>query len=77
MSGVAAVHRCDNCIALNAALAAEGTAVARKRLFPQAVKRWAKLGRPSGAGFPANAFHLVARKRIPTHTVMEVHGGKV
>src|ERR1039457_4595337 len=37
-------------------------------LFP-ALKRCAKLGRPSGAGFPANPFHLVARKRVLGHTL--------
>jgi hypothetical protein len=31
-------QRCDNCIVLNAALAAEGAALAQKRLFPQPVQ---------------------------------------
>jgi hypothetical protein len=35
--GGAAVHRCSKCIVLNPALAAEGTALAHGRLFPQAV----------------------------------------
>jgi hypothetical protein len=35
--GGAALQRCDNCIVLNAALAAEGAALAQKRLFPQPV----------------------------------------
>jgi hypothetical protein len=33
--GGAAVYRCDNCIVLNAALAAEGALSAREILFPQ------------------------------------------
>jgi hypothetical protein len=37
--GGAAVHRCDNCIILNTALAAEGATVAQKRLSPQTVSR--------------------------------------
>jgi hypothetical protein len=37
ISGGAAVHRCINCIVLSPALAAEGTALAYGRLFPQAV----------------------------------------
>ena len=36
--GGAALQRCDNCIALNAALAAEGATLAQKRLFPQPVQ---------------------------------------
>jgi hypothetical protein len=36
--GGAALQRCDNCIVLNAALAAEGAALAQKRLFPPPVK---------------------------------------
>src|ERR1035437_4040859 len=36
--GIAALQRCDNCIVLNAALAAEGEALAQKRLFPQRVQ---------------------------------------
>jgi hypothetical protein len=36
--GGAALQRCDNCIVLNAALAAEGAALAQKRLFPQPAK---------------------------------------
>jgi hypothetical protein len=35
--GGAALQRCDNCIVLNAALAAEGAALAQKQLFPQPV----------------------------------------
>jgi hypothetical protein len=46
--GGAAVHRCGKCIVLSPALAAEGTALAHGRLFPQALKRWAKFGRPPG-----------------------------
>jgi hypothetical protein len=42
-------------------------------LFP-ALKRWAKLVRPSGAGFPANPFHLVGRKRVLTHTLKTTMG---
>jgi hypothetical protein len=37
--GGAALQRCDNCIVLNAALAAEGAALAQKRLFPQPARR--------------------------------------
>ena len=33
--GGAAVYRCDNCIVLHAALAAEGALSAREILFPQ------------------------------------------
>ncbi len=36
-------------------------------LFP-ALKRWAKLGRPSGAGCSAIPFHRVRRKRVLAHT---------
>ena len=32
------LQRCDNCFVLNAALAAEGAALAQKRLFPPPVK---------------------------------------
>jgi hypothetical protein len=38
--GGAALQRCDNCIVLNAALAAEGAALAQKRLFPQPVRSY-------------------------------------
>src|SRR6266436_1707847 len=36
--------------------------------FP-ALKRWAKLGRPSGAGFQDISFHWIARKRVLTNTL--------
>jgi hypothetical protein len=35
--GGAAVYRCGNCLVLNSALAAEGTALDQELLFPQAV----------------------------------------
>jgi hypothetical protein len=35
--GGAAVYRCGNCLVLNSALAAEGTALNQELLFPQAV----------------------------------------
>src|ERR1019366_1649456 len=38
--GGAALQRCDNCIVLNAALAAGGAALAQKRLFPQPVRSY-------------------------------------
>ncbi|MGB9205955.1 MAG: hypothetical protein WCB94_18510, partial [Terriglobales bacterium] len=44
--GGAALQRCDNCIVLNAALAAEGAALAQKRLFPQPVKNQFSPERP-------------------------------
>src|ERR1039457_2178639 len=37
-------------------------------LFP-ALKRWAKLGRPSGAAFSCAWFHQTVRKRVLTHTL--------
>ena len=37
-------------------------------LFP-ALKRWAKLGRPSGAGFSCISLHRVDRKGVLTHTL--------
>ena len=37
-------------------------------LFP-ALKRWAKLGRPSGAGFLDTTFNGIARKRVFTRTL--------
>jgi len=37
-------------------------------LFP-ALKRWAKFGRPSGAGFSGISFHRISRKRVLTHTL--------
>src|ERR1039458_5600555 len=37
-------------------------------LFP-ALKRWAKLGRPSGAAFSCAWFHQAVRKRVLTHTL--------
>jgi hypothetical protein len=40
--GGAALQRCDICTVLNSALAAEGTALAHGRLFPQALQRWGK-----------------------------------
>jgi hypothetical protein len=33
--GGAVVHRCDNCLVLDPALAAEATKIARERRFPQ------------------------------------------
>jgi hypothetical protein len=38
--GGAAVYRCGNCLVLNSALAAEGTALDQELLFPQVVKRY-------------------------------------
>jgi hypothetical protein len=43
------------------------------------VKRWAKLGRPSGAAFSCAWFHQTVRKRVLTHTLgalghVELHG---
>ena len=38
--GGAALQRCDNYIVLNAALAAEGAALAQKRLFPQPASKY-------------------------------------
>ena len=35
--------------------------------FSPALKRWANLGRPSGAGFFYAWFHWTARKRVLTH----------
>jgi hypothetical protein len=52
--GGAALQRCDNCIVLNAALAAEGAALAQKRLFPQPVqacRKHSRMNAPSGASF--------------------------
>jgi hypothetical protein len=42
-----------------------------KSLFPlfPALKRWAKLGRPSGAEFPFASFHPSVRKQVFTHTL--------
>ena len=37
--------------------------------FYPALKRWAKLGRPSGAAFSCAWFHQTARKRVLTHTL--------
>ena len=37
-------------------------------LYP-ALKRWAKFGRPSGAGLSGISFHRVAQKRVLTHTL--------
>src|ERR1039458_662065 len=37
-------------------------------LFP-ALKRWAKLGRPSGTAFSCAWFHQTVRKRVLTHTL--------
>src|SRR5450759_922097 len=37
-------------------------------LFP-ALKRWAKFGRPSGAGLSGISFHRIAKKRVLTHTL--------
>jgi hypothetical protein len=37
-------------------------------LFP-ALKRWAKFGRPSGAGLSGISFHRIAQKRVLTHTL--------
>ena len=37
-------------------------------LFP-AVKRWAKLERPSGAGFAVISFHRIVRKPVLTQTL--------
>ena len=36
--------------------------------FYPALKRWAKLGRPFGAGFLGSPFHRIARKLIHTHS---------
>src|ERR1019366_6907268 len=41
--GGAALQRCGKCIVLNPALAAEGTALAQKRLFPQPANPRARL----------------------------------
>ena len=54
--GGAALQRCDNCIVLNAALAAEGAALAQKRLLPQPVtecliKPVGSPGHPCGSRF--------------------------
>src|SRR5450759_5427495 len=37
-------------------------------LFPT-LKRWAKLGRPSGAAFSCACFHQTVQKRVLTHTL--------
>jgi hypothetical protein len=53
--GGAALQRCGDCIVLNAALAAEVTALAQKRLFPRL--------RPFFGG--AEAAQLTAKKIVP------------
>ncbi len=40
--GGAAVYRCDNCLVLNPALAAEVAILGRKRLFPQPAKLFSR-----------------------------------
>src|ERR1019366_2292781 len=37
-------------------------------LFP-ALKRWAKLVRPSGAAFSSSSFHRIAKTSVLTHTL--------
>ena len=51
--GGAAVHRCDNCVFLNAALAAEGAALAQKGIFRSLLRYFFS---SFGSGFHVEAF---------------------
>src|ERR1019366_9291299 len=45
-------------------------------LFP-ALKRWAKLVRPSGAAFSRSSFHRIAKTSVLTHTLKSVRESSV
>jgi hypothetical protein len=74
--GGAAVHRCDNCIVLNAALAAEGAPSAREILFPQpagSARRNTYMGRVLADFFGAIGANVGCELLVALHLEVAQH----